>query len=81
MFLGAVCRMRGVPEAQAGSRSATVCPQRVESLMQYCSAAPVMRLVPWSEAAVSRCGSGAFHYCDLYLEMKTAASARGGSGG
>ncbi|MGO9239731.1 MAG: hypothetical protein ACLQBJ_02885 [Bryobacteraceae bacterium] len=51
--------------------SATVCPQLVESLMQYCSAAPVMRLVPWSEAAVSRCGSGAFHYCDLYLEMKT----------
>lgn len=58
---------------------ATACPHLSESLMQYCSAAPVMRLVPWSEAAVSRCGSGACRYCDLYLEMK-GASAQGGFG-
>jgi len=58
---------------------ATACPHLSESLMQYCSAAPVMRMVPWSETAVSRCGSGAYRYCDLYLEM-SAASAQRGSG-
>jgi glycine cleavage system H protein len=62
-----------------GAAGATACPHLVESLMQYCSAAPVMRLVPWSEAAVSRCGSGACRYCDLYLEM-SGASAHGGCG-
>jgi glycine cleavage system H protein len=60
---------------------ATACPHLVESLMQYCSAAPVMRLVPWSEAAVSRCGSGACRYCDLYLEMSGDSAHGGGQGG
>ena len=60
---------------------ATACPHLVESLMQYCSAAPVMRLVPWSEAAVSRCGSGACRYCDLYLEMSWDSAHGCGQGG
>jgi glycine cleavage system H lipoate-binding protein len=67
---------RRLGQAAAG---ATACPHLSESLMQYCSAAPVMRMVPWSETAVSRCGSGAYRYCDLYLEM-SAASAQRGSG-
>lgn len=45
------------------------CPHLQQSLMQYCSAAPVSRFVPWSEAALSRCGHGGFRYCDLYLDM------------
>jgi glycine cleavage system H protein len=54
----------------------SVCPYLQESLMQYCSAAPVPRYVPWSEASVSKCGSGAFHYCDLYLDLTEASSHR-----
>jgi glycine cleavage system H protein len=53
-----------------------ICPYLQESLMQYCSAAPVTRFVPWSEASVSKCGSGAFHYCDLYLDMTEASAHR-----
>jgi glycine cleavage system H lipoate-binding protein len=45
------------------------CPWLQESLMQYCSAAPVTRFVPYSESSISRCGSDAFRYCDLYLSM------------
>ncbi len=52
------------------------CPYLQESLMQFCSAAPVTRFVPWSEASVSKCGSGAFHYCDLYLDMTETSSHR-----
>jgi glycine cleavage system H lipoate-binding protein len=37
--------------------------------MQYCGAAPVTRFVPYSESLLSRCGSGSFRYCDLYLSM------------
>ena len=55
---------------------AAACPYLQESLMQYCAAAPVPRYVPWSEASVSRCGSGAFHYCDLYLDMTGAGPHR-----
>jgi len=57
-------------------RGAAACPYLQESLMQYCSAAPVTRFVPWSEASVLKCGSGAFHYCDLYLDMTEASSHR-----
>lgn len=52
------------------------CPYHEDSLMQFCSAAPVQRMVPWSEAAVSKCGSGAFHFCDSYLEVTEAGSRR-----
>ena len=56
--------------------SATSCPFRMESLAQYCSAAPVMKLIPWSDQAFSRCGSEAHRFCDLYLALaKTPAPA------
>jgi glycine cleavage system H lipoate-binding protein len=53
-------------------QSAPPCPYLHESLMQYCAASPVTRFVPYSEAMLSRCGSEAFHYCDLYLELTHA---------
>lgn len=45
------------------------CPYLDESLAQYCAAAPVARYIPFSEALLSRCGSDAFRYCDLYITM------------
>jgi glycine cleavage system H lipoate-binding protein len=49
--------------------SASACPFHSESLAQYCSAAPVTKLIPWSDQAFSRCGSEAHRYCDLYLAL------------
>ena len=45
------------------------CPYLGDSLMQYCGAAPVTRMVPYSESLLSRCGSDRFRYCELYLSM------------
>ena len=44
-----------------------LCPYLGESLMQYCSAAPVAKMIPYSESQISRCG------CDRF---RCAASAR-----
>jgi glycine cleavage system H lipoate-binding protein len=49
--------------------SGATCPYLEESLMQYCSAAPVTKLVPYSESLLSRCGNDTFRYCELYLGM------------
>lgn len=62
--------------AVADDAIAARCPYHEETLMQFCSAAPVQRMVPWSEAAASKCGSGAFHFCDLYLEVTESSSHR-----
>jgi glycine cleavage system H lipoate-binding protein len=45
------------------------CPYLGESLMQYCGAAPVAKLIPYSESLLSRCGNDSFRYCQLYLAM------------
>lgn len=45
------------------------CPYLDESLVQFCAAAPVQKFIPFSEAVLSRCGSNAFRYCDLYIGM------------
>jgi glycine cleavage system H lipoate-binding protein len=37
--------------------------------MQYCGAAPVAKMIPYSESEISRCGSDRFRYCELYLSM------------
>ncbi len=50
------------------------CPFLRESLMQYCGAAPVPCLVPYSESLNSRCGTSGFRYCDLYLSMAHPAT-------
>ena len=52
------------PEEASGT-----CPYLGESLMQYCAAAPVMKMVPYSESLLSRCGTEGYRYCELYLGM------------
>jgi glycine cleavage system H lipoate-binding protein len=37
--------------------------------MQYCGAAPVAKMIPYSESQISRCGCDRFRYCELYLSM------------
>ena len=54
---------------ESAIRSASRCPYLEESLVQYCAAAPVPKFIPLSVAPLSRCGSAAFHYCDLYITM------------
>jgi len=58
---------RTQPEARAASSGK--CPFLDESLMQYCGAAPVAKLVPYSESLLSRCGNDGHRYCELYLQM------------
>src|SRR5512145_4174 len=43
------------------------CPFLLESLVQYCSAAPATRYVPWSEASVTRCGHDGHRFCETFL--------------
>ena len=45
------------------------CPYLGESLMQYCAAAPVAKLVPFSESLLSRCSNDNHRYCELYTAM------------
>ena len=45
------------------------CPYLRESLMQYCGAASVAKLVPYSESLLSRCGNDSYKYCELYRAM------------
>ena len=45
------------------------CPLLSEQLMQYCSASSITHFVPYSEAVLTRCGTSAHRYCDLYLGM------------
>jgi glycine cleavage system H lipoate-binding protein len=51
------------------------CPYLGESLMQYCAAAPVAKLVPFSESLLSRCGNDSFRYCELYGSMAHPVAA------
>ncbi|HEY9167012.1 MAG TPA: hypothetical protein VIS48_12720 [Candidatus Kryptonia bacterium] len=52
-------------EKPPGSR----CPFLQESLAQYCSAASVVKFVPYSDPAVSRCGTSSHNYCELFLTI------------
>jgi len=54
---------------EASSETNPACPYLRESLMQYCGAAPVTKLIPYSESLLSRCGNDSFRYCELYLAM------------
>ncbi|HTS66430.1 MAG TPA: hypothetical protein VMH28_30610 [Candidatus Acidoferrales bacterium] len=59
-----------VYRAQGGEPSdGASCPCLRESLMQYCAAAPVAKLVPYSESLLSRCGNDGFRYCEVYRGM------------
>jgi glycine cleavage system H lipoate-binding protein len=46
-----------------------VCPYLHESLMQYCAATAVSKLIPYSESLLSRCGTESHRYCELYLAL------------
>src|SRR5262249_13955682 len=46
--------------------SVSRCPWLQDALMQYCSAAPVQKFVPYTESVLSRCGNGQYRYCDVY---------------
>jgi glycine cleavage system H lipoate-binding protein len=45
------------------------CPFLQESLVQYCGAASVTKYIPYSESALSQCGSGSHTYCDLFIAI------------
>jgi glycine cleavage system H lipoate-binding protein len=47
----------------------TRCPFLQESLVQYCSAAPVVKYVPYSESMLTRCGTDNHRYCESYLSL------------
>ncbi len=53
------------------------CPFLGESLMQYCGAAPVAKMVPYSESVLSRCGNNRYRYCELYLVMANPGAPAG----
>lgn len=62
----------GAPPADAPEAR---CPYLDESLVQYCAAAPVPKFIPFSEAVLSRCGSSAHRYCELYITLAHPAAA------
>jgi len=45
------------------------CPHLEEVRVQYCSAAAVTKLVPFSESELSSCTSNSYRYCDSYLTL------------
>jgi glycine cleavage system H lipoate-binding protein len=51
-------------------KEASVCPFLHEALVQYCTASPATRFVPYSESLLSKCGTEAYRYCELYLAME-----------
>jgi len=66
------------PEARESA--APACPLLEESLVQFCAASPVTRFIPYSEPLLSRCGTGAYRYCGLYLDVMRAAREADHSG-
>ncbi|HEY3440039.1 MAG TPA: hypothetical protein VGK29_04785 [Paludibaculum sp.] len=56
------------PLVKAGE-TAAVCPHLEAMHVQYCGASGVPKLVPYSEAGLSRCGGPGYRYCELYISM------------
>jgi glycine cleavage system H lipoate-binding protein len=56
------------PLVQA-NEAAPVCPHLEAIHVQYCGASGTPKLVPYSEAGLSRCGGSGFRYCELYLSI------------
>jgi len=56
------------------------CPHLRESTAEYCAAAAVSRLIPATQPLLSRCGSDAHRYCDVFLGAanRTGAETIGG---
>jgi glycine cleavage system H lipoate-binding protein len=47
------------------------CPFLQESLSQYCSAASVVKYVPYSDPSLTRCGTSSHRYCELLMTMES----------
>jgi len=45
------------------------CPFLHETLVQYCSASPETRFIPYSESTLTRCGTENHLYCEIYLSL------------
>lgn len=56
----------------------SVCPFFHDSLAHYCSAAPVMKFIPFSDQA-GRCGAAGYRFCELYLAFHRTAASRAGN--
>jgi glycine cleavage system H lipoate-binding protein len=72
-------RLEQLPEAAS-------CPFLRKTLVQYCSAAPERRFVPYSDLLLSCCTSDSHRYCDLFLavakpERRKGDASHGGAGG
>ena len=66
------CKVYQLQQSADAGQLEGPCPYLQESLMQYCGAAPVAKMVPYSESLLSRCGNDNFRYCELYLAMARA---------
>lgn len=69
-------RCAAVKELHEDLPSQSRCPFLQESLVQYCSAAPVAKYIPYSDSLLSRCGGGRHAYCDLFLAVSRPPSGR-----
>jgi glycine cleavage system H lipoate-binding protein len=49
------------------------CPFLDQRLVQYCSAASITKFIPYSESVLSRCGSEAYRYCDVFASLANPA--------
>ncbi len=45
------------------------CPLLDETLVQYCAAAQTPKYIPFSQSQITRCGSSAYRYCEMYLSL------------
>ncbi|HTX99330.1 MAG TPA: hypothetical protein VMG09_04875 [Bacteroidota bacterium] len=52
------------------------CPFLQESLVQYCSAAPVAKYIPYTDSLASRCGGSRHRYCDVFLSVARPLGGR-----
>jgi len=68
----------GVYQRHAESSAEPQCPYLRESIAQYCAASRASRLIPYSDPLISRCGSGSYRYCDVYLGVASPEAEAGG---
>jgi glycine cleavage system H lipoate-binding protein len=64
------------PQSRQAHPSPARCPFLVESLVQFCAAAPAPTYIPWSESPLLRCGHDGHRFCELFLSV----AGRGGRG-
>jgi glycine cleavage system H lipoate-binding protein len=64
------------PPSREAHPATSRCPFLLESLVQFCAAAPVPRYVPWSESPDLRCGHDGHRFCELFLAIAGAGGRR-----